>query len=65
MVKIHIKRLFFGDFDAMFKKIHGKELSYNNLLDVDAAVNLIAEFKTQLLPFKTQQRLRFGYQNFN
>jgi phosphoribosylaminoimidazolecarboxamide formyltransferase/IMP cyclohydrolase len=45
MVKIHIKRLFFGDFDAMFKKIHGKELSYNNLLDVDAAVNLIAEFK--------------------
>jgi phosphoribosylaminoimidazolecarboxamide formyltransferase/IMP cyclohydrolase len=32
MVKIHIKRLFFGDFDAMFKKIHGKELSYNNLL---------------------------------
>jgi phosphoribosylaminoimidazolecarboxamide formyltransferase/IMP cyclohydrolase len=53
MVKIHIKRLFFGDFDAMFKKIHGKELSYNNLLDVDAAVNLIAEFKmmAQLLPF--------------
>ncbi len=35
---------FFGDFDAMFTKLHGKELSYNNLLDVDAAVNLIAEF---------------------
>jgi phosphoribosylaminoimidazolecarboxamide formyltransferase / IMP cyclohydrolase len=29
----------------MFKKVHGKELSYNNLLDVDAAVNLINEFK--------------------
>lgn len=41
----HQKGFFFGDFDAMFKKIHGKELSYNNLLDVDAAVNLINEFK--------------------
>jgi phosphoribosylaminoimidazolecarboxamide formyltransferase/IMP cyclohydrolase len=41
----HQKGFFFGDFDAMFQKIHGKELSYNNLLDVDAAVNLINEFK--------------------
>ena len=41
----HQKGYFFGDFDAMFKKLHGKELSYNNLLDVDAAVNLINEFK--------------------
>jgi len=41
----HQKGFFFGDFDAMFRKLHGKELSYNNLLDVDAAVNLIAEFK--------------------
>jgi phosphoribosylaminoimidazolecarboxamide formyltransferase/IMP cyclohydrolase len=41
----HQKGFFFGDFDAMFSKVHGKELSYNNLLDVDAAVNLIAEFK--------------------
>ena len=41
----HQKGFFFGDFDAMFTKLHGKELSYNNLLDVDAAVNLIAEFK--------------------
>jgi phosphoribosylaminoimidazolecarboxamide formyltransferase/IMP cyclohydrolase len=41
----HQKGLFFGDFDAMFQKLHGKELSYNNLLDVDAAVNLILEFK--------------------
>jgi phosphoribosylaminoimidazolecarboxamide formyltransferase / IMP cyclohydrolase len=41
----HQKGFFFGDFEAMFNKVHGKELSYNNLLDVDAAVNLIAEFK--------------------
>lgn len=41
----HQKGFFFGDFDAMFTKLHGKELSYNNLLDVDAAVNLISEFK--------------------
>jgi len=41
----HQKGLFYGDFDAMFDQLHGKELSYNNLLDVDAAVNLINEFK--------------------
>ncbi|MDR6300576.1 bifunctional phosphoribosylaminoimidazolecarboxamide formyltransferase/IMP cyclohydrolase [Mesonia maritima] len=41
----HQEGFFFGDFDAMFDKIHGKELSYNNLLDVDAAVNLMNEFK--------------------
>ncbi|WP_047416646.1 bifunctional phosphoribosylaminoimidazolecarboxamide formyltransferase/IMP cyclohydrolase [Cellulophaga sp. Hel_I_12] len=41
----HQKGYFFGDFEAMFTKLHGKELSYNNLLDVDAAVNLMNEFK--------------------
>jgi len=41
----HQKGFFFGEFDKMFSKLHGKELSYNNLLDVDAAVNLILEFK--------------------
>ena len=41
----HQKGYFFGEFDQMFTKVHGKELSYNNLLDVDAAVNLILEFK--------------------
>lgn len=41
----HQKGYFFGAFDQMFTKVHGKELSYNNLLDVDAAVNLILEFK--------------------
>ena len=41
----HQKGTFYGDFDAIFDQLHGKELSYNNLLDVDAAVNLIEEFK--------------------
>ncbi|MEY4289618.1 MAG: hypothetical protein RLZZ30_1706 [Bacteroidota bacterium] len=41
----HQKGQFFGDLDALFDKLHGKELSYNNLLDVDAAVNLLQEFK--------------------
>lgn len=40
----HQKGFFFGDFEAMFDTLHGKELSYNNLLDVDAAVNLMNEF---------------------
>ncbi|MDP5044955.1 MAG: bifunctional phosphoribosylaminoimidazolecarboxamide formyltransferase/IMP cyclohydrolase [Leeuwenhoekiella sp.] len=43
----HQKGTFFGDFNAMFDQLHGKELSYNNLLDVDAAVNLMAEFKDE------------------
>lgn len=41
----HQRGFFFGDFEAMFTKLHGKELSYNNLLDVDAAVNLMGEFR--------------------
>ena len=40
----HQKGYFFGDLEAMFEKVHGKELSYNNLLDIDAAVNLMGEF---------------------
>ena len=40
----HQRGFFFGDFDAIFDKLHGKELSYNNLLDVDAAVSLMSEF---------------------
>jgi phosphoribosylaminoimidazolecarboxamide formyltransferase/IMP cyclohydrolase len=41
----HQKGVFFGNLDALFTKVHGKELSYNNLLDVDAAVRLMIEFK--------------------
>jgi phosphoribosylaminoimidazolecarboxamide formyltransferase/IMP cyclohydrolase len=40
----HQKGIFYGDIEALFTQIHGKELSYNNLLDVDAAVNLMSEF---------------------
>jgi phosphoribosylaminoimidazolecarboxamide formyltransferase/IMP cyclohydrolase len=40
----HQQAKFFGDLSAMFTQLSGKELSYNNLLDVDAAVNLIADF---------------------
>ena len=40
----HQEGKFFGNFDAMFEQIHGKEISYNNLLDIDAAVGLINEF---------------------
>jgi len=47
----HQKGYFFGDLEAMFEKLHGKELSYNNLLDVDAAVNLIEEFKGEAPTF--------------
>ncbi|MDP2686727.1 MAG: bifunctional phosphoribosylaminoimidazolecarboxamide formyltransferase/IMP cyclohydrolase [Aequorivita sp.] len=47
----HQKGFFFGNFDEMFTKLHGKELSYNNLLDVDAAVNLMNEFKSEAPTF--------------
>lgn len=40
----HQKGVFYGDLDAMFDKVHGKEISYNNLLDINAAVDLIDEF---------------------
>ena len=41
----HQNAHFYGDMEALFDQLNGKELSYNNLVDVDAAVNLIAEFK--------------------
>ncbi len=47
----HQKGYFFGDLEAMFDKLHGKELSYNNLLDVDAAVNLMSEFTNEAPTF--------------
>lgn len=47
----HQQGFFFGNFDEMFDKLHGKELSYNNLLDVDAAVNLMNEFLNEAPTF--------------
>lgn len=40
----HQKGNFYGNFDEMFEQLHGKEISYNNLLDIDAAVSLISDF---------------------
>lgn len=40
----HQQGAFYGDLTALFDQLHGKQLSYNNLVDVDAAVNLISEF---------------------
>ena len=41
----HQEGTFYGKLNEMFDQLHGKELSYNNLLDVDAAVNLIGDFE--------------------
>jgi phosphoribosylaminoimidazolecarboxamide formyltransferase/IMP cyclohydrolase len=40
----HQKGTFYGSLKEVFTQLHGKELSYNNLVDIDAAINLIAEF---------------------
>lgn len=40
----HQKGAFYGDFEKMFEQLHGREISYNNLLDIEAAVSLISEF---------------------
>lgn len=40
----HQKGVFYGDFESLFEQLHGKEISYNNLLDIDAAVSLMDEF---------------------
>ncbi|MBN8666629.1 MAG: bifunctional phosphoribosylaminoimidazolecarboxamide formyltransferase/IMP cyclohydrolase [Chitinophagales bacterium] len=41
----HQQGVFYGDLTQLFDQLHGKELSYNNLVDVDAAVELIREFE--------------------
>lgn len=42
----HQEAAYYGNFDALFDQLHGKEISYNNLLDIDAACSLIDEFDT-------------------
>lgn len=44
----HQQGVFYGDLEGMFDQIHGKELSYNNLVDIDAAVCLIEEFDSEI-----------------
>lgn len=40
----HQKGVFYGNMEELFDQLHGKQISYNNLLDIDAAVNLMSEF---------------------
>src|SRR5690554_1959 len=45
----HQKGTFYGNFNQLFEQLHGKEISYNNLLDIDAAVSLIGDVKETAL----------------
>lgn len=47
----HQTAAFYGDIEELFEKLNGKELSYNNLVDTDAAVQLIAEFEPEAAAF--------------
>ncbi|MFQ5335972.1 MAG: bifunctional phosphoribosylaminoimidazolecarboxamide formyltransferase/IMP cyclohydrolase, partial [Flavobacteriales bacterium] len=47
----HQDASFFGDLDELFEQLHGKELSYNNLLDIDAATGLMSDFKNDVPAF--------------
>jgi phosphoribosylaminoimidazolecarboxamide formyltransferase/IMP cyclohydrolase len=40
----HQPAVFYGDWNKVFSQLHGKEISYNNLVDIDAALNLVKEF---------------------
>ena len=40
----HQKGMFYGDLNGLFEQLNGKELSYNNLVDIDATINLLKEF---------------------
>lgn len=40
----HQKAQFYGDLDKLFTQVNGKDISYNNMLDIDAAINLVSEF---------------------
>jgi hypothetical protein len=52
----HQEGVFFGDLEELFDQLNGKELSYNNLVDVDAAVSLMEEFEND----KAMRRLRLA-----
>jgi len=44
----HQQGVFYGDLNRLFNQLNGKELSYNNLVDVDAAINLVREFDNEI-----------------
>jgi phosphoribosylaminoimidazolecarboxamide formyltransferase/IMP cyclohydrolase len=41
----HQRGVFFGEIDNLFDQLHGKQISYNNLIDIDAAIHLIDDFE--------------------
>ena len=45
----HQSAVFYGDLSRLFNQLHGKELSYNNLADIDAAMQLMKEFSSPIL----------------
>ena len=47
----HQQAQYFGDLDEEFKKLNGKELSYNNLVDIDSAIDLMREFEQDDITF--------------
>jgi phosphoribosylaminoimidazolecarboxamide formyltransferase / IMP cyclohydrolase len=63
----HQKAKYVGDLDSVFNQIHGKALSYNNLLDIDAAISLISDFKSETSPvfgiFKHNNACGFAIRN--
>lgn len=44
----HQTGIYYGDLDGLFQQLNGKDLSYNNLVDVDAAINLLGEFRDEV-----------------
>jgi phosphoribosylaminoimidazolecarboxamide formyltransferase / IMP cyclohydrolase len=44
----HQKGIYYGDLESLFEQLNGKELSYNNLVDIDATINLLKEFDNEI-----------------
>ncbi|HVG15299.1 MAG TPA: bifunctional phosphoribosylaminoimidazolecarboxamide formyltransferase/IMP cyclohydrolase [Chitinophagaceae bacterium] len=56
----HQKAVFTGDLAACFEQLHGKEISYNNLVDIDAAIELIKEFGSTSSSTSNEQTKTFA-----
>ncbi len=56
----HQQAFFYGDLTTIFDQLNGKELSYNNLVDVDAAINLLADLKALALEEKFEETIFFA-----
>ena len=46
----HQQGIFYGNLNEIFEQLHGKEISYNNLIDIDSGINLINDFDETTLP---------------